>query len=259
MNPWIQYGIQKNWLQRDAYGRLFALKDKPNYNSHQIHTHMRQYEWQPVSEYEALLVVRKKYSQAQIPNASSFPKCDNKRCVDAYGNTVSVFKYGENTVETVPMNPRPPMAHDGLNPHPDFRDGGGYTAEQQYVCDVLGCRYVDGIPVSQQPVTQPVAQYGYEYICDVRGCNYQPRQAPINNFWQYGLSGVQKEAGLEEGVVEACFMEGLAGLAGRSKRRPARQSTKIKASAAKPSSFAQEDRQWNQDSQPSQSAVEAAM
>lgn len=36
---------------------------------------------------------------------------------------------------------------------------------------------------------------------------------------------------LEEGVVEACFMEGLAGLAGRSKRRPARQTTKT---AAKP-------------------------
>lgn len=52
---------------------------------------------------------------------------------------------------------------------------------------------------------------------------------------------------LEEGVVEACFMEGLAGLAGRSKRRPARQTTKIKLAAAKPSSFAHEDRHWNQD------------
>lgn len=229
MNPWIQYGLQKNWLQRDAYGRLFALKDKTNYNSHQIHTHMRQYEWQPVSEYEALLVVRKKYSQAQIPNISSFPKCDNKRCVDAYGNTVSVFNYGEGTVETPPVGP---------------------TSNQQYVCDVLGCRYVDGIPAAQQPVQQqPTAQYGYEYICDVRGCNYQPRQAPINNFWQYGLSGVQKEAGLEEAVVEDCFVEGLAGLAGRGRRRPARQTTKVKpAGIAKPSSrqFAHEDRYWDQ-------------
>lgn len=49
---------------------------------------------------------------------------------------------------------------------------------------------------------------------------------------------------LEEGVVEACFLEGLAGLSGRGgKRRPARQSTKIRP-APRPS-MAHEERSWN--------------
>lgn len=60
------------------------------------------------------------------------------------------------------------------------------TSPGQYVCDVLGCRYVDAsgntiVNPTAQP-SQQYAQYGYEYVCDVRGCQYQPRLAPVQQY-----------------------------------------------------------------------------
>ncbi len=85
------------------------------------------------------------------------------------------------------------------------------TSPGQYICDVLGCRYVDAtgntVVNPTAPATQQYAQYGYEYICDARGCQYQPRQAPVQQYVNpYSQPYCVTPSGLP------CSLSGMAGL-----------------------------------------------